>query len=474
MTEAVSGELAGRAAADPAGSETQAKGGLLGKIGWVLYDAGGSPYWTLVNVFLFSAYFTTKVVGDPQQGAATWSFVSAAASLVLVLGGPIAGAIADAGGRRKPWLAACTLLGVPCMAGLWFATPAVGPGLPLVIACLLGSFIAFEFSQIFASAMLANVAPKAKVGFYSGLGYSVGNLTAVALLLFYLVAWEWTSTPLFGLDKAASEPLRAVGPMVAIVFGLYAIPLFLFTPDTPGTARSIPQAVSEGFRRLGLTLRKVGDYKNIVVYLVARIIFNEGFVAVMMFTGIFAAAMLHWTPQELVVQGLFNSVIAGFAAIIAGKMTDRIGARATTLIFVSGVLLVNLILLSITPVSVLFITVGPNPDPGMFASLPDKVFLINQALGAICVIGGYVSTRTLMIRLTPPPMLNEFFGLFYLSGRAASFMGPLLIGISMGAFHSIRAGVVVGVVFTLLGLIVMLFVRDAPQQTTLPEGAAKS
>jgi len=465
MTEAVSGDVAAQAAGRPA---VEAKAGLLGRIGWVLYDAGGSPYWTLINVFLFSAYFTTKVVGDPEKGAALWSFVSAAASLVLVLGGPVAGAIADAGGRRKPWLAACTLLGVPCMAGLWFATPAVGPGLPLVIGCLLGSFIAFEYSQIFASAMLANVAPKSRVGFYSGLGYSVGNLTAVALLLFYLLAWEWTSTPLFGLDKAVSEPLRAVGPMVAIVFGLYAIPLFLFTPDTPGTALSIPQAVGEGFRRLGATLRKVGEYRNIVVYLVARIIFNEGFVAVMMFTGIFAAAMLHWTPQELVVQGVFNSIIAGFAAIIAGWLADRIGAKATTLIFLTGVVLVNLILLSITPVSVFFINVGPNPDPGMFASLPDKVFLINQAVGAVCVIGGYVSTRALMIRLTPPPMLNEFFGLFYLSGRAASFMGPLLIGICISIFHSIRAGVVVGVIFTLAGLIVMLFVKEPREAVALP------
>src|SRR5215216_1911105 len=119
MTEAVTGRAA--TDADAPSRSTTAQGGRLGRIGWILYDAGGSPYWTLINVFLFSAYFTSTVVGDPVRGASLWNFVSAAASLVLVLGGPIAGAIADAGGRRKPWLAACTLLGAPCMAGLWFA-----------------------------------------------------------------------------------------------------------------------------------------------------------------------------------------------------------------------------------------------------------------------------------------------------------------------------------------------------------------
>jgi UMF1 family MFS transporter len=353
------------------------------------------------------------------------------------------------------------------MAGLWFATPMVGEGLPLVIACLLGAFVAFEFSQIFASAMLANVAPKSKVGFYSGLGYSVGNLTVVALLLFYLLAWERNPTPLFGLDKAMSEPLRAVGPMVGLIFLLYAIPLFLFTPDTPATSRSPGQAVTEGLRQLGRTFVQVRHYGNIVTYLVARIIFNEGFVAVMMFTGMFAGAVLHWSPQELAIQGIVNSVVAGFAAILAGWLTDRFGPRRTTVIFVTGVLVANAILLSISPTSIFFVQVGAQEGPGLYASLPDKVFFLNGLIGAVCVIGGYVSTRTLMIKLSPPAMLNEFFGLFYLSGRAASFMGPLLIGIVIASFRSIQAGVVVGVAFTLVGLIVMLFVRDAVDDTAL-------
>ncbi|MEO6341404.1 MAG: MFS transporter [Caulobacteraceae bacterium] len=453
---------------------TERKAGVLGKIGWVLYDAGGSPYQTLINVFLFSAYFTTTVIGDPVRGAAIWNYVAAAAALLLIAGGPIAGAIADAGGRRKPWLAACTLLGAPCMAGLWFATPHMTTGLPWVIVCLIGAFVAFEYSQIFCSALLPGVAPKTKIGLYSGLGYSVGNITAVALLLFYLAAWQWSSTPLFGLAAAAHEPQRAVGPMVGLVFLLYAIPLFLFTPDAPGAGLSIPQAARKGVKQLLTTLSKIGHYRNVAVYLLARLIFNEGFVAVMMLTGIFAGAVLHWRPEMLVMQGLINSVVAGFAALIAGWMADRFGSKLTTLVFLVGVVLVNLVLFTLTPTSVLFfIPLEPSHGGGMFASLSDKIFLANSTLGAVCVIGGYVSTRALMVRLTPPAMLNEFFGLFYLSGRAASFMGPLITGVVIQSFHSIRAGVVVGLVFTIVGLLIMFFVHEPRDETALPAGAGR-
>ena len=472
MTEAATGEPAAFAA-DAAG-EGARKAGLLGRIGWVLYDAGGSPYQTLINVFLFSAYFTTTVIGDPVKGSAIWNYVSAAAALLLIAGGPIAGAIADAGGRRKPWLAACIVLGAPCMAGLWFATPHMTSGLPLVVACLIGAFVAFEYSQIFCSALLPGVAPKAKVGFYSGLGYSVGNITAVGLLLFYLVAWQWSPAPLFGLDVAAHEPQRAVGPMVGLVFLLYAIPLFLFTPDAPGAGLSIPQAVRQGLKSLANTFSKIGHYRNVAVYLVARLIFNEGFVAVMMLTGIFAGAVLHWRPEMLVMQGLVNSVVAGFSALIAGWMTDRFGSKPTTIVFLFGVVLVNLVLFTLSPTSVLFfIPLEPSHGAGMFASLSDKIFLANSTLGAVCVIGGYVSTRALMVHLTPRAMLNEFFGLFYLSGRAASFLGPLLTGIVIQSFHSIRAGVTVGLAFTIVGLLIMFFVHEPRDAAALPEGAGQ-
>jgi MFS transporter, UMF1 family len=106
---------------------------------------------------------------------------------------------------------------------------------------------------------------------------------------------------------------------------------------------------------------------------------------------------------------------------------------------------------------------------GVFPTLPDRVFLVTQNLLAFFVTGGLATSRTLMAKLSPPDMLNEFFGLYAVSGTATSFVGPLAIGIVTAAFASQRAGVAVGVVFLLAGLVLMVPVREAPPSSS-PSG----
>ena len=100
------------------------------------------------------------------------------------------------------------------------------------------------------------------------------------------------------------------------------------------------------------------------------------------------------------------------------------------------------------------------PDGSLFPTLPDKVFLITQCFVAFCVTGALATARALMAKISPPDMLNEFFGLFAFSGTATSFVGPLAIGLLTQAFHNQRAGVAVGVVFLGVGLTLMFRVKE--------------
>ena len=100
----------------------------IGQIAWVLLDASRSPYVVFVNIFVFSAYFTTVVIPDPVRGQIVWSYITVATAIGLALGAPLLGAIADAGGRRKPWIAGCIVIGIPCMSALWFAVPNMDAG----------------------------------------------------------------------------------------------------------------------------------------------------------------------------------------------------------------------------------------------------------------------------------------------------------------------------------------------------------
>ena len=441
-----------------------AKASKLAQFSWALCDASRVPYNVLVNIFVFSAYYTSAVSSNGVEGQARWSFITAAGAIIVALTAPVLGAIADAGGRRKPWLAATYVIGVPAMMLLWFATPGMQSGLVLIsIAVILGNLF-YEYSQIFANAMLPNVVPPERIGFLSGAGLAVGNLSGIVLFCFFLFAWSWNPAPLFGLDLAQHEPERAVGILAGIWAVLFCLPLFFFTPDSPGTSRTMGQAISHGIGSLVQTIRKIRNYRNVATFLVARVLFYEGFIVLMLFTGVFASGILKWTSTMLIVQGLANSVAAAIAGFFAGWLDTRIGSRAATIFFVIGCLVANLVLCSVTTEMVFFVHIDPlaSATGGLFPSLPDKVFLVTQCSIAFVVTGGLATGRSLMAKISPQSMLNEFFGLFAMSGTATSFIGPAVIGVLTLVFQSQRVGVGVGLFFLVAGLLVMFKVREEP------------
>ena len=453
----------GEAAAHEALAPPHKPANALGQFCWALCDGSRSPFNVLVNIFVFSAYFSTVVIADPVRGQATWSLLTSLASLIIALTAPILGAIADAGGRRKPWLAACLIVGAPCMVATWWAEPGMVSGLARLMVPLIVAQVIFEYWNVFCSAMLPNVSPKGRLGFLSGLGFSLGNAMGILTFLFFLLAWSWNPHPLFGLSSATHQPERAVGLLAAVCFVLFGLPLFFFTPDSPRSDRSIPQAVSHGLRQLWGTVRKIRQYKNLGVFLLSRMTYNEGFIALMLFTGVFAAGILHWNAKMLAVEGLANSVVAVIAGLFAGWLDTKIGSKRATMIFVLGCLIGNVIIFSVTPDMVFFVHIDPiaTATGGLFPTLPDKVFLVAQCSIAVFVTGGLVTSRAMMAKLSPKSMLAEFFGIYSLSGTATTFVGPAAIGILTVLFHAQRAGVLVGVFFLLAGLLMMFAVREA-------------
>ena len=452
---------AGEAAALEAHAGPHKGASWLGQLAWAAFDGARSPYNVLVNIFVFSAYFSTVVIPDAVRGQVVWSYTTATAAALVAIGAPILGAIADAGGRRKPWLVGCLLLGAPCMAAIWFATPAMATGLIFILVALVGSNLAFEYSGTFCNAMLPNIAPPGRVGFLSGLGFALGNTFGVILFFFFLAAWSWNPHPLFGLKASLHEPERAVGFLAAAWFVLLGLPLFFLTPDSPGTALKPVQAVKHGLKTLGHTLSKIGDYRNVALFLLSRLLYNEGFLVMMLFTGVFAAGILHWTPTMLIAEGLINSVVAALAGLFSGWLDTKIGSKRATMVFVGGCLLANLVICSVTPQMVFFMHVAPPAAPhGLFASLPDKVFLVAQCSIAVFVTGGLVTSRAMMAKLSPKAMLAEFFGIYSLSGTATTFIGPATIGILTVLFHAQRAGVLVGVFFLFVGFLIMFAVKE--------------
>ncbi|MEJ0005460.1 MAG: MFS transporter [Steroidobacteraceae bacterium] len=183
-------------------------------------------------------------------------------------------------------------------------------GLVWIMAAVVGSMLFYEYSAIFCNAMLPNIAPR-EIGFWSGMGFALGNAFGVVLFLFFLFAWSWNPHPLFGLDKALHEPERAVGILASVWMLVFGLPLFFFTPDSAATKLSAGTTIRKGLKNLLETLTRIRNYRNVGVFLIARMTYNEGFVVLMSFSGIYAAGVLHWSAEALIVQGLLNSVAAG-------------------------------------------------------------------------------------------------------------------------------------------------------------------
>src|SRR6201989_1289043 len=107
----------GKPAVEPAYSPRSAV------ISWIFFDWAAQPYFTLITTFVFAPYFATHIASDAASGQALWGFATAAAGIAIALLSPVLGAIADASGRRQPWIAACGALLVIGSSLMWFGRP---------------------------------------------------------------------------------------------------------------------------------------------------------------------------------------------------------------------------------------------------------------------------------------------------------------------------------------------------------------
>jgi len=409
-----------------------------GLFGWCLYDWANSAFPTVIITFVFSAYFTKAIAADEISGTAQWGIAISLSGLFVALLSPFLGAIADHGGRRKPWMFVLTLLCVVASALLWLARPETNFIILALSLVALANF-AFEMAMVFYNAMLPDLVPRQRIGRLSGWGWGLGYAGGLVCLGLILVLLVQAETPIFGLDKESFEHIRATGPMVAIWMAVFAAPFFLWTPDRPDQGISFAAALKRGIATLIDTFRRVREYSQIVRFLIARMMYTEGLNTLFTFGGIYAAGTFGMEFDELILFGIALNVTAGLGAAAFAWVDDWIGPKRTILIAVTGLTVLGAVLLFVEG-KALFWT---------FA-LPLGIF-VGPAQAA---------SRTMMARLAPPRMMTEMFGLYALSGKATAFLGPALLAWMTVVFASQRAGMAVIMVFFLLGLVLLMGVAD--------------
>ena len=434
-----------------------------GKFGWAMFDWANQPFFTLITTFIFAPYFVSFVVGDAVRGQALWGYTQAFAGIIIALLAPFLGSIADAGGRRKPWIGAFTALGVAGSFLLWYATPAAdADGLAFTMAMIVVATMGVEFAIVFNNAMLPSLVPDQRMGLLSGFGWGLGYVGGLFALIIVLLGFSLPETPLFGIDKAAHEHDRLVGPLSGLWFAVFVLPLFIWTPDAASRGLGPREAVRQGIGALLDTIRKLPRYRNIGLYLVARMTYYDGQSAIFAFGGIYAAGLFGWTTTELGLFGIILIVFAAVGAFVGGWLDDRLGSKRFIALAVVGLIAGTLGVVSITEgQAFFFLDVGmPTPATGVFGSEAERLFLAVTVVLAVSGGPAQAASRTMLARLAPTTMVGEFYGLYALSGKATAFMAPLAIALVTESFASQRAGIAVVLVFLVVGLALLVFVAE--------------
>ncbi len=404
---------------------------------WCLFDWANSAFPTVITTFVFATYFTTTVAESTIAGTAAWGHAQSLAALIIALLGPALGAIADRGGRRKPWLLAFTALCVAACVGLWFTQPERGDVIWALTFVVLGT-VGFEIGMVFYNALLPEIAAPERLGRLSGWGWGMGYAGGLACLSVALMGFIQTDAPWFGLAAGTAEPVQATTLLVAAWVSLFALPLFLWTPDKPRGERTM-EALRNGLVTLVNTLCNIRQYAQTSRFLLARMIYIDGLNTLFAFGGIYAAGTFGMALEEVILFGIAINVTAGIGAACFAWLDDNIGPKRTILIALGGL-----------------IGFG-----GALLLASGKVWFWALAMPLGLFVGpAQAASRSFMARLAPPHMRAEMFGLFAFSGKVTAFLGPLFLAWATLAFDSQRAGMATIIVFLAVGFVLLLPLRD--------------
>ena len=403
---------------------------------WASFDWANSAFPTCVVTFIYATYFTQAIAADELSGTTAWSRAVAVSSIFAALLSPLAGALADRGGRRAEYLISATLICCAATALLTFVSPGFESAVLLALVLFAIANLAFEMGTVFYNAYLPELAPEGAIGRASGwswgFGYA-GGLACLALALPMALAPD-----LLGISTHEGFNFRAVNLLVAIWFAVFSVPMLkLALARRPRSRPRVP--VRQAYRDVVATLGEVRHYSEAAKLLVARLIYNDGLVTVFAFGGIYAAGTFGMSLTEVIIFGIAINVTAGAGALAFGFVDDRLGGKRTILIT-----LVGLVVCTVAAV---------------FA--PTQAWLWVAALAMGVFVGpNQAASRSLFARFVPEAKRNEFFGFFSFSGKITAFAGPLLLGAATSVFASQRAGVATVLIFFIVGAGLLLWVDE--------------
>ncbi len=444
---------------------------------WALFEWARNPWVLLGSIYVFTPYVSNVVIGDPVRGQAIIAGWHATAGAIIAISAPFLGAATDRMGRRKPLLALATAVLAAVLIAMWWALPN-GAGLPLwaIGLTIIVSGISFVYTEVLHNAMLTRAAPAGTLSHVSGLGLALGSVASVLLLVFVLLtialpgqvdAPFLPDAPLFGLDPARHEPDRVVTLLCAAWLIVFSLPLFFYTPDLKTTGEPLIAAMKNGVGNVIRTILKLRDYRNVALFLVARMIYADGKTAILLFSGVYASGVMQWGLVEMLAYGIILTMFAIGGGLGAGLLDHAVGVKRAVAIEIGVTALCLIAMVSMSPTTILFMPVEANVavwESPLFSTAPELAYLGFAIIIAMSITAAYASSRSLMAQLAPAGMEGEVFGLYALAGSATAWLAPAMVAYFTTTYQSLSIGFASIIILLIVGFALLLLVEPPARE----------
>ncbi|MEX0906104.1 MAG: MFS transporter [Balneolaceae bacterium] len=417
--------------------------------GWAMFDFANQSYTLLIITVIFPVLFTTVIVGDTandyKMGNLLWSVALAVSYFLVVLSGPVFGAIMDYSALKKKFLFYSYLLTVFSTTLLYFVEPGL---IVLGVTLIIISNFAYAIGENFIASFLPSLGPPSDLGKISGFGWALGYVGGLVSAGFVIV---------FLGDATADnfERIRWVGPFAALFFLVAAIPTFLWLKE-PGARKGLPSGetyTSIGFKRLGETAKELRKFKDLMILLVSVFFAMSGIYIIISFAFIYGDQVVKWDETVRILMFVVVQITAAIGAFSFGFIQDKIGAKLTYNITLGMWFLGVLGIWGVVDV-----TQWLNSTFGQEFEI-QYVFLYIGVIAGLSLGSSQSASRALVGLFTPEDKSAEFFGFWGFSNKIAGVFGIIGLGL-LQAEVGLQQSVLFCAALFLIAIVVCLFVNQ--------------
>ncbi|MBY8888354.1 MFS transporter [Streptomyces sp. PTM05] len=408
---------------------------------WYVYDFAVTVFSTSVLTVFLGPYLTditnaaadahgfVHPLGIPVRAGAYFAYAVSASVLLSVFVMPLAGAIADRTGRKKPVMGLFAYIGAAATAGMFFlhGDRYLLGGLLLVVAN-----VSYSTSIVVYNAYLPQIAEPHERDAVSSRGWASGYVAGAGMLVVNLALF--LDHDAFGLTKTTA--VRLCLASAGVWWAIWTLVPLIGLRDRPVTRTADSAGVGQGFRQLAETVRDLRRYPLTLSFLLAYLIYNDGVQTVISQASLYGSEQLKLGQTTLIAAVLLVQVLAVAGALLLGRLARRFGAKRTVL----G----SLVAWTATVGIGYFLPAGQ----------PIGFFVLAAAIGMV-LGGSQALSRSLFSHLVPVGKEAEYFAVYQVSDRGTSWLGPLMFGLAFQLTGSYRVAIVSLVVFFAVGFVLL-------------------